>query len=371
MHKRMRRGKEMYPSFDTRRVLCKQHRPYCVKPLRARLKPSNASNAASTLRGLKTGQTLPGRLKSIALCLVPTRTQDESLSTGVWSAMCRLALALMLRQCWREGQKAVLANGGKSTGLKQPLHHHLDGYHWKSAPRGRNIRLLCGSRGRGTKQTGQFAGQNIQNTKRHWLLLLTTTTTNKTKKGQGSTQEKRGTSKGKMSHGCKVAESLLVNTERNIPNDAKSAVANGEATIQISGKNAKKGGGRFKKQIQCGGPCTIFARGSERCSRASVVRVLRSDAAATSSCNTSNLNSPMKCIGTTTEIIGTWTMLFQLVISICLIHTRQKWQIIGETFNPLKQRRILRSPIRYRAAFSAFCPYRIKGIYSTLGTSGV
>jgi hypothetical protein len=31
MHKRMRRGKEMYPSFDTRRVLCKQHLNYCVK----------------------------------------------------------------------------------------------------------------------------------------------------------------------------------------------------------------------------------------------------------------------------------------------------------------------------------------------------
>ena len=45
MHKRMRRGKEMYPSFDTRRVLCKQHRPYCVKPLRARLKPSIAKIA--------------------------------------------------------------------------------------------------------------------------------------------------------------------------------------------------------------------------------------------------------------------------------------------------------------------------------------
>lgn len=49
MHKRMRRGKEMYPSFDTRRVLCKQHRPYCVKPMRARLKPSNANAVARPL----------------------------------------------------------------------------------------------------------------------------------------------------------------------------------------------------------------------------------------------------------------------------------------------------------------------------------
>jgi hypothetical protein len=47
MHKRMRRGKEMYPSFDTRRVLCKQHRPYCVKPFGAYLSHLAASNAES------------------------------------------------------------------------------------------------------------------------------------------------------------------------------------------------------------------------------------------------------------------------------------------------------------------------------------
>jgi hypothetical protein len=43
----------MYPSFDTRRVLCKQHRPYCVKPLRARLKPSNALSADAALSELR------------------------------------------------------------------------------------------------------------------------------------------------------------------------------------------------------------------------------------------------------------------------------------------------------------------------------
>ena len=53
MHKRMRRGKEMYPSFDTRRVLCKQHRPYCVKPFGAYLSHLVAFNAeAQSLRNM-------------------------------------------------------------------------------------------------------------------------------------------------------------------------------------------------------------------------------------------------------------------------------------------------------------------------------
>ena len=53
MHKRMRRGKEMYPSFDTRRVLCKQHRPYCVKPFGAYLSHLAAFNAeAQSLRNM-------------------------------------------------------------------------------------------------------------------------------------------------------------------------------------------------------------------------------------------------------------------------------------------------------------------------------
>lgn len=49
----MRRGKEMYPSFDTRRVLCKQHRPYCVKPFGAYLSHLAAFNAeAQSLRNM-------------------------------------------------------------------------------------------------------------------------------------------------------------------------------------------------------------------------------------------------------------------------------------------------------------------------------
>lgn len=43
----------MYPSFDTRRVLCKQHRPYCVKPFGAYLSHLAAFNAeAQSLRNM-------------------------------------------------------------------------------------------------------------------------------------------------------------------------------------------------------------------------------------------------------------------------------------------------------------------------------
>jgi hypothetical protein len=45
----MRRVQEIYPSFDTRRVLCKQQRNYCVKPMRAGRKPSIANAVASSL----------------------------------------------------------------------------------------------------------------------------------------------------------------------------------------------------------------------------------------------------------------------------------------------------------------------------------
>jgi hypothetical protein len=49
----MRRAKEMYPSFDTRRVLCKQHRPYCVKPCGAYLSHLAAFNAeAQSLKNM-------------------------------------------------------------------------------------------------------------------------------------------------------------------------------------------------------------------------------------------------------------------------------------------------------------------------------
>ena len=43
----------MYPSFDTRRVLCKQHRPYCVKPFGAYLSHLAAFNVeAQSLRNM-------------------------------------------------------------------------------------------------------------------------------------------------------------------------------------------------------------------------------------------------------------------------------------------------------------------------------
>jgi hypothetical protein len=41
----MRRVREMFPSFDTRRVLCKQQRNHCVKPMRAGRKARNANIA--------------------------------------------------------------------------------------------------------------------------------------------------------------------------------------------------------------------------------------------------------------------------------------------------------------------------------------
>ena len=78
-----------------------------------------------------------------------------------------------------------------------------------------------------------------------------------------------------MSCGGNVAKNLLVNTERNIPNDAKIAIANGEATIQINGKNANSEFASVKKQIQHGEPCEMFASAFEECSMASVLRALQ------------------------------------------------------------------------------------------------
>ena len=117
MHKRMRRGKEMYPSFDTRRVLCKQHRPYCVKPLRARLKPSNASNAASILSVAKEAKRF-GRLRNIALWPVATKTTAEGQNISAWNAMSPLAFALLIRPDWQTEQKALYVAGESTTDLK-------------------------------------------------------------------------------------------------------------------------------------------------------------------------------------------------------------------------------------------------------------
>ena len=128
MHKGIRRAPSDLSRFDTRRVLCKQHGPYCVKPTRARLKRSNASNAASILSGSSEPKRF-GRLRNIALTPVDTKTLAAGRSISAWSAMCRLESGSLLRQCWPEERKALSANGGKTTGLKQPLHHHLDGYH--------------------------------------------------------------------------------------------------------------------------------------------------------------------------------------------------------------------------------------------------
>ena len=190
MHKRMRRGKEMYPSFDTRRVLCKQHRPYCVKPLRARLKPSNASIAESILRDLKTGPTKPGRLRSIAPRPVLTKTQDEGQSTSAWSAMSRSALALTSRPDWRARTREAFQLGARTTVLKRPLHHHLDGCHLKSAPRGRKRRLLCGSKKRGPRPEGFLAGLVAQPLLASLVCKDTTSSTKRIKSAAQNTRAK-------------------------------------------------------------------------------------------------------------------------------------------------------------------------------------
>jgi hypothetical protein len=155
----MRRVREMYPSFDTRRVLCKQQRNHRVKPMRASLKAKNASNAGSILSGQKTGEENCGRLKSIVVSTVLTKTQHEGQSIAAWNAMSPLGWALRLRQGFlAEQAQAQLANGERSTDLKPNQRHRLDGYRWKKRLNERRKRLFCGSKRHGLTQQGWFAG---------------------------------------------------------------------------------------------------------------------------------------------------------------------------------------------------------------------
>jgi hypothetical protein len=89
----------------------------------------------------------------------PTKTTAEGQNISAWNATRRLGWASLRQRDWREEQEVPLANGEKSTDSKQALRHHLDGYHWKNAPRGRNRRLLCESKGRGLMLEGLPAGQ--------------------------------------------------------------------------------------------------------------------------------------------------------------------------------------------------------------------
>ena len=140
MHKRMRRGKEMYPSFDTRRVLCKQHGPYCVKPLRAHLKPSNASNAESILSVVNERKRF-GCPKSIVLTLVDTKTSVEGQSIGVWNAMSQLAFASQAHPGLSIKQEVLFAVGENITVLKlsQSL---LTKPHWRKGLNGHGVNGL-------------------------------------------------------------------------------------------------------------------------------------------------------------------------------------------------------------------------------------
>lgn len=267
MHKRMRRGKEMYPSFDTRRVLCKQHRPYCVKPLRARLKSSNASNAASILRGLKTGPTGLGRLRSIALRPVPTKTQDEGQSIAAWSAMSRLALVLMSRPDWRVRTRGVFQRGARTTGLKRLLRHHLDGYHWKSAPRGRKKRLFCGSRRHGLSTGLLHLGQSIRWRFDMRLDRLITETTNKANSDPGCMHANNGKSEKATFTGARIEKPWELNTERSTKTSSQKQERGGCKTTQKNGWSANVGNDAIPSFV----PCETFAKGYGRHCEASAV----------------------------------------------------------------------------------------------------
>jgi hypothetical protein len=299
----MRRVQEIYPSFDTRRVLCKQQRNLRVKPMRAGRKAKNASNAGSVMSEAN-GQRRYGNSRSIAHCHALTKTPPEGQSTGAWSAMCRLGLGSRVRRGWPEEQKALLAHGENNTGLKQIQRHHLGGYHLKSEPSGCKKKLLCASKNRGLKQIRQFVGQNIQNTEMHWPLSHTTKTTNGTRSGQGATPETLGRNARKTFYGWKGANNWRANTAKNILKNAKNEFAGGELITPRNGRNISGTGVNDKRQILCGEPCETYARESARCLKESGLRVQQSDAVAMSLCGTSNPSLPMVCIGTITEPIG-------------------------------------------------------------------
>jgi hypothetical protein len=91
---RLRRGKEIYPPFDTRRVLWKQQRTYCVNRLRAGTKLSNASSVASGF--CKNGQgnivqnALPPKGENGADCLVAPAGQSTQKRKGLNVAFIKL-----------------------------------------------------------------------------------------------------------------------------------------------------------------------------------------------------------------------------------------------------------------------------------------
>jgi hypothetical protein len=298
----MRRVREMFPSFDTRRVLCKQQRNHCVKPIRAGLKAKNASNAGSVMSEAS-GQRRYGSSRNIAHCHALTKTRPEGQSTGAWSAMCRLGLGSKRQQGWPGEQVALLAHGERSAGLKHNCHHPTN-LRSMTAQNERRKRLLPKSEMRGLKQIGRFAGRNIQNTGMLWRLLFTTKTTNRTRNGQGATPETLGKNGKKTLCGEKREKRKAVAIGCNIQRGAESSIANGGRKTLRHGSGYGKSRLKEEGKTLFSGQWIMSGNGSEKCLRVSGLRAQQSDAVATSLCNTSNQNSPMGCTGTTTEPIG-------------------------------------------------------------------
>jgi hypothetical protein len=299
----MRRVQEIYPSFDTRRVLCKQQRNHRVKPMRAGRKPRNASSAGSVM-SVAGDPKRRGSSRNTALMGVLTKTSAGDQSTGAWSAMSRSGLGSRRRQSWPEGQKVLLAHGENITGLKPNQRHHPDGYGWKKRPNGRKRRLLCGSKRRGLNWIGRPAGQNTRNTGTHWRVLLITKTTNKINKGQESTQKAHGKNEKKMRCGGRNEKITHANIAVNTQKDAKNNNGNGGGKTLTYGSGFGKGRLREGEKIRSLEPLTTCGSESERCLKARERHVQRLDALVTSSCCTSNPSSQMQCAGTITERIG-------------------------------------------------------------------
>lgn len=265
-HKRMRRGKEMYPSFDTRRVLCKQHRPYCVKPLRARLKLSNASNAGSILRGQKTGQENCGRPKSIVLTPVDTKTSAKGQSISAWNAMSPLAFALLIQPDWQTGRNVQFLHGANTTGLKPSRNRHTK-QPWKNAPKRRKRRLLCGSKRHGLSTGLLHLGQSIRWRFDRRLDRLITETTNKANSDPGCMHANNGKSEKATFIGARIEKPWELNTERSTRTGWQKQERCGCKTTRKNGWSANASNDAIPSFV----PCETFAKGYGRHCEASEV----------------------------------------------------------------------------------------------------
>lgn len=268
MHKRMRRGKEMYPSFDTRRVLCKQHRPYCVKPMRARLKPSNASNAASILRGQKTGQENCGRPKNTVLTLVDTKTSAEGQSINAWNAMSPLAFALLIQPDWQTEQRALYATGESTTDLKPSRNRHTKSrLRSAQSEHGKNGRSRSRLHGEGTRRLR--LGQSILwrfGSSLDWPIIVITKTASS---ARASAHAEHGKNAKTIHNGAKTGEHCGLNTEPSTRIGWQKQEKGGWKTIQKNGWSANAGNGA----IPCSEPYETFAKGYGRhCEASAAVR---------------------------------------------------------------------------------------------------